>query len=115
MSAIQAFSRQLYQTKLAWKFEFNFSEPDYIEQYWTHLGSALEFNRPINMMSLPRDLVHEKLPNASSTLAAISYQHALKEMTAQNIQQSFCSVCINTSCKIFKIIFNLNKLLIIFK
>lgn len=89
MSAIQAFSRQLYQAKLAWKFEFNFSEPDYIEQYWTHLGSALEFNRPINMMSLPRDLIYEKLPNASSTLASISYQYALKEMTAQNIQQSF--------------------------
>lgn len=89
MSALQALSRQLYQTKLPWTFEFNSSEPDYIEQYWTHLGSALEFNRPINMMSLPRQLLHEKLPNASSTLAAICYQHALQHTTSQHIQQSF--------------------------
>ncbi len=41
------------------------------------------------MMSLPRDLIHEKLPNASSTLASISYQHALKEMTAQKYSTEF--------------------------
>ncbi|MEF9957495.1 MAG: AraC family transcriptional regulator ligand-binding domain-containing protein [Acinetobacter sp.] len=89
MSAVQALSRQLYQAKLPWLFEFNFSEPEYIEQYWTHLGGALEFNRPLNMMSLPRHFVQEKLPNASSTLAAICYQHALQHTTTLDIQQSF--------------------------
>ncbi|MFV5360019.1 AraC family transcriptional regulator ligand-binding domain-containing protein [Acinetobacter oleivorans] len=89
MSSLQAFSRQLYQAKLPWKYEFNFSEPDYIEQYWTHLGNDLEFNRPMNMMSLPCDFIHKQLPNASSTLAAICHQHALQQTTSQNIQQSF--------------------------
>lgn len=89
MSAVQALSRQLYQEKLPWKFEFNFSEPEYIEQYWTHLGSNLSFNRPINMMSLSRELCHHPLPNASATLSMICYQQALQHMTEQKIHCSF--------------------------
>ncbi|MDM1022192.1 AraC family transcriptional regulator ligand-binding domain-containing protein [Acinetobacter sp. VNK23] len=89
MSAIQALSRQLYQSKLPWTFEFNFNEPDYIEQYWTHLGGDLTFNRPMNMMSLPSHFIHEPLPGASATLATISHQQALQYMSAQHLQQSF--------------------------
>lgn len=89
MSAIQALSRYLFHQKLEWQYEFNFAEPEYIEQYWTHLGSELQFERVINCMSLPIRYLDQVLPNHALTLSSVSYQQAQLYIQQYHLQQSF--------------------------
>ncbi|MFC3901506.1 transcriptional regulator, AraC family [Acinetobacter marinus] len=92
MSAIQALTRQLYGQKLPWHYEFHGEEPEYIEQYWVHLGDHVEFNRPMNMMILDRQYLYTPLPNASSILAQTSHKQALSHFEMMGIEQSFLTL-----------------------
>ncbi|KAA8730915.1 AraC family transcriptional regulator [Acinetobacter qingfengensis] len=89
MAAIHALCRQLFSHKLEWQYEFNFAEPEYIEQYWTHLGSALSFERPMNCMRLDIKWLDIQLPHHTSTLSQLTYQQAQQQIHQAKLQQSF--------------------------
>lgn len=92
MSAVQSLTRQLYGQKLPWQYEFHADEPEYIEQYWVHLGDDVEFNRPMNMMILDREFLYTPLPNASSILAQSSQKQAQSHYEKMGIEQSFLAI-----------------------
>lgn len=89
MSAVKAMSRAIYQNKLEWTFEFNCQEPEYIEQYWTHLGDNLKFNQPIHCMRLPLAYLSERLPQHALTMLSVSYLKAQQSLHQQQLTMSF--------------------------
>jgi AraC-like DNA-binding protein len=89
MSALNYLSRHLLGEKLPWKYEFNHAAPDYIEQYWAHLGDDLNFERAMNMMSLPVHYLDIPLRQASITTSLAAFQKASKHIAQQQLNQSF--------------------------
>lgn len=89
MSAVKAMCQTAYQKKLDWIFEFNSQEPEYIEQYWTHLGSNLKFNQPIHCMRLSRSYLADVLPQHALTISSVSYLKAQQYLHEQQLNLSF--------------------------
>ncbi|MBF7682561.1 AraC family transcriptional regulator ligand-binding domain-containing protein [Acinetobacter sp. B5B] len=89
MSAFKALSRDVFGEKVAWQFDFNIEEPDYIEQYWSHLGDQLHFKQPISCMRLAIEHLQKPLQQYSFTLSSTSYIQAKYEIEKYKLQQSF--------------------------
>ncbi|MBL1458386.1 MAG: AraC family transcriptional regulator ligand-binding domain-containing protein [Methylophaga sp.] len=79
MTAFISMVSWLSKEKMPWNFEFTYSEPTYIEQYWVNLGQDLTFNQQMNCMRLPIEFLDKPWPNASQ----ISIHGALKETHKQ--------------------------------
>lgn len=45
----------LTQDKICCRYEFNYAEPEYIEQYWVHIGHNLTFDQQMNAIIVPAD------------------------------------------------------------
>ncbi|AFJ01539.1 transcriptional regulator, AraC family [Methylophaga frappieri] len=41
--------------KICCRYEFNYTEPDYIEQYWVHIGQNLSFDQQMNAIIVPTE------------------------------------------------------------
>lgn len=89
MSGINHLSRYLFDSKLPWKYEFNHAEPAYIEQYWAHLGTNLQFERAMNMMSLPISFLDTPLKKSSSTIGQAAYHKARADIVQRQLTHSF--------------------------
>ncbi|MFT4020725.1 MAG: AraC family transcriptional regulator ligand-binding domain-containing protein [Acinetobacter sp.] len=89
MSAIQTLTRHLFVQKLPWRYEFNYAEPDYLEQYWAHLGSDLSFERAMNCMCLPEAYLDMVLPQHALTLSTISQMQAQHDLHYNDLKHSF--------------------------
>lgn len=89
MSSINHLSRYLFGSKLPWKYEFNHAQPAYIEQYWAHLGTNLQFERAINMMSLPISFLDAPLQQSSVTMGMAAYHKARADMLQRGLSHSF--------------------------
>lgn len=89
MSGINHLSRYLFDSKLPWKYEFNHAQPEYIEQYWAHLGTNLQFERAVNMMSLPISFLDAPLNKSSSTIGQAAYYKARADILQRQLTQSF--------------------------
>lgn len=89
MSAMKALTRTIFGEKIAWIFEFNGPEPDYIEQYWTHLGHQLHFNQPLSCMRLPLSYLTQPLQQYSFSLSSTSYLQAQQYIKQYQLEHSF--------------------------
>lgn len=50
MMALVSMTDWLAGEKLPWQFQFSYSQPKYIEQYWVNFGENVSFNRQMNML-----------------------------------------------------------------
>jgi len=73
-AGVVAMARWLSGQRLPWCFHFAHPEPRHVEQYWVHLGESLQFDQPLNMMSLPLDYLEQPWPNASPIAAGVAWQ-----------------------------------------
>ena len=55
MTSLVAMSQWLSGERLPWTASFSHAEPRYVEQYWVHLGEDTRFERPLDMLSIPRE------------------------------------------------------------
>lgn len=79
MTAVISMVSWLSKEKMPWQCEFNYPEPDYIEQYWVNMGQDLAFNQQMNRMLLPKTWVNKTWPNA----APLSIHGSLKDSRHQ--------------------------------
>lgn len=89
MTAVTALARRQQNERLPWRFQFAYSEPDHVEQYWVHLGDALSFDRPSTVMSVPREYVVRPWANAGSTGALIARKACDEQLQAWGWKASF--------------------------
>ena len=89
MTAVTALARRQQNERLPWRFQFAYSEPNHVEQYWVHLGDTLSFDRPSTVMSVPREYVLRPWPNAGSTGALIARQACNEHVQAWGWKASF--------------------------
>ncbi|SDB81902.1 AraC family transcriptional regulator [Acinetobacter boissieri] len=89
MSAFKALSRDILGEKIAWRFDFNSDEPEYIEQYWSHLGDQLHFRQPLSCMRLSINYLLKPLQQHSFTLSSTCYLQAQHDIEKYQLQQSF--------------------------
>ncbi|MCI3946105.1 transcriptional regulator, AraC family [Pseudomonas syringae] len=88
MTALVAMSQLLGGERLPWECSFCHEEPRYIEQYWVHLGENTVFNRPLDMMRLPRHCLTHPWPGASPIAAQVARQEAAAQLAALGMQAS---------------------------
>ncbi len=75
--------------KLPWSYQFNYSEPEYIEQYWVNFGDTINFDQQMNMLSIPK-VVAEKSWSANSTLGGEAIMNASRIQLAElGVEKSF--------------------------
>lgn len=65
MTAVAAMTQWLAGEKLPWRFNFDYAEPRYIEQYWVHLSQDVAFNQQVCLMSLPLKYATHTWPNSA--------------------------------------------------
>ncbi len=82
MTAVYAMSRQLCGQKLPWEFRFSFPQPRHLEQYWLHLGDQIKFGQHVDCMRLPRQYLHQTLPQHAGLTAQIAQQEAQRQRAA---------------------------------
>jgi AraC-like DNA-binding protein len=80
MTAVYASSRWLAGEKLPWQCSFSHAQPRYIEQYWVNLGEGVQFERQVDMMSIPRHYLHQPWPMASATVGQVAQQQSLRQL-----------------------------------
>lgn len=76
LTAIVALCKRGSGLRLPWRFQFAYAQPRHIEQYWVHLGDALQFDRQLTLLSLPREYLHQPWPEASTTVGQVAVQPA---------------------------------------
>ncbi|WP_122690195.1 AraC family transcriptional regulator [Pseudomonas viridiflava] len=82
MTSMVAMSQQLSGERLPWECSFSYPEPRYVEQYWVHLGENTAFERPLNMMRLPRHFLTRPWPGASPIAAQVAQREAAAQLAA---------------------------------
>lgn len=82
MAAFTSMLDWLSPEKIACRYEFTYAEPDYIEQYWVHIGQNLHFGQQMNAIIIPADVLDISW-TASSKLAL---RGAVNSARAQLIQ-----------------------------
>ena len=80
MTSLVAMSQWLSGQRLPWVCSFNHAEPRYVEQYWVHLGEHTRFERPLDMMCIPREYLTHTWPGASATAGQVARQQALEQI-----------------------------------
>jgi AraC-like DNA-binding protein len=74
---------------LPWECSFSHAEPRYVEQYWVHLGEHSQFNRPLDMMRIPREHLAQPWANASTTVGQVARQEAQQQIEQLGFASSF--------------------------
>ncbi|MAG66795.1 MAG: AraC family transcriptional regulator [Pseudomonadales bacterium] len=74
MTAVTSLGRSLVGQALPWEYQLGWAQPDYVEQYWVHMGERLRFEAPVSCMRLPREYVVRKPMAASAMLEQIAAQ-----------------------------------------
>lgn len=82
LTAIVALCKRGSGLRLPWRFQFAYAQPRHIEQYWVHLGDALQFDRQLTLLSLPREYLHEPWPEASTTVGQVAVQASQQQIDA---------------------------------
>ncbi len=80
MTAVVAMSRRLGGEHLPWQCHFRQAPPRYIEQYWVNLGEDLHFNRPYNLLRLPREYLTKPWPQTVQSTAQVACQQARQQL-----------------------------------
>lgn len=89
MTSLVAMSQWLSGERLPWVCSFSHAEPRYVEQYWVHLGEGTRFDRPLDMMSLPREYLMRTWPGASATAGQVARQQAREQIDQLGFAGSF--------------------------
>ncbi|MHC6226153.1 AraC family transcriptional regulator [Pseudomonas sp. X10] len=89
VTAVVALARRQQNEHLPWRFQFAHAEPAYVEQYWVHLGDALNFDCPSTVMSLPREYLLRPWPGAGSTAQQVARQTCDAQLDAWGWRVSF--------------------------
>jgi AraC-like DNA-binding protein len=89
MTSIVAMSRSQSGQRLPWECSFSHAEPRYIEQYWVHLGEHTQFERPLDLMRLPREFLAQSWPDASATAGQVARQEAHRQIEQLGFASSF--------------------------
>lgn len=89
MTALVAMSQWLSGQRLPWECSFSHAEPRYVEQYWVHLGEQTRFERPLDMMCIPRQFLTQTWPGASATVGQVARQQALEQIEQLGFAASF--------------------------
>ncbi|WP_095108255.1 AraC family transcriptional regulator [Pseudomonas sp. Irchel 3E20] len=92
MTSLVAMSQWLGGQRLPWECSFSHAEPRYVEQYWVHLGEQTRFNRPLDLMRLPRQYLAQPWPNASATAGQVARQQAHDSLEQLGFAGSFLEV-----------------------
>ena len=88
MTAVVAMSRRLGGEHLPWQCHFRQAPPRYIEQYWVNLGEDLHFNRPYNLLRLPREYLTQPWPQTIQSTAQVACQQARQQLQQLGTQAS---------------------------
>jgi len=89
MTSMVAMSAWLSGERLPWQCNFRHDEPRYVEQYWVHLGENSQFNRPLDMMRLPRHCLAQPWPNTSATAGQVARIEAREQVDQLGFASSF--------------------------
>lgn len=89
MAAVTGISQWLSGQRLPWSYYLTHPKPQYIEQYWVHLGDTLRFSCPLNQMRLPREYLLQPWPNASETAGQVAGQEGLAMLASLPAAHSF--------------------------
>lgn len=89
--AIKNWLEQQLGKHLPWQFDFNYSQPDTVENYEVYLGDHLKFDRPTTAMRLPINYAHESwqvsahvnLPYDETPVSLLAH---VRHLLRQNIQ-----------------------------
>jgi len=82
VTAIVALCKRGSGLRLPWRFQFAYPQPRHVEQYWVHLGDALQFDRHLTLLSLPREYLHQPWPDASATVGQVAQQASQQQIDA---------------------------------
>ena len=88
MTAVVAMSRRLGGEHLPWQFHFRQPAPRQIEQYWVHLGEDLHFNRPYDVLRLPREHLTRPWPQTVQSTAQVACQQARQQLQSLGVEAS---------------------------
>ncbi|PMV66880.1 AraC family transcriptional regulator [Pseudomonas sp. GW123-5C08] len=89
MTSLVAMSQWLSGERLPWVCCFSHAEPRYIEQYWVHLGEETRFERPLDMLSIPREYLTRAWPGAAATAGQVARQQAREQIEQLGFASSF--------------------------
>lgn len=89
MTSLVAMSQWLSGQRLPWECSFSHAEPRYVEQYWVHLGENVQFNRPMDLMRIPREFLAMQWPDASATAGQVARQEAQIQIEQLGFDTSF--------------------------
>ena len=89
MTSLVAMSQWLSGQRLPWQCSFSYDEPRYVEQYWVHLGEQTQFQRPLDMMRIPRQYLTQAWPGASATAGQVARQEAQQQLEQLGHASSF--------------------------
>ncbi|MDG1579793.1 AraC family transcriptional regulator [Pseudomonas sp. GOM6] len=76
MTALLAMSRWLAGAPLPWQVSIAQARPRQVEQYWVHLGEEVRFDAPLDLLSLPREYLHQPWPGAAQTAGSAAQQQS---------------------------------------
>ncbi|WP_313285365.1 AraC family transcriptional regulator [Stutzerimonas kunmingensis] len=82
LTAIVALCKRGSGLRLPWRFQFAYPQPRHVEQYWVHLGDALQFDRHLTLLSLPREYLHQPWLDASATVGQVAQQASQQQIDA---------------------------------
>jgi AraC-like DNA-binding protein len=89
MTSLAGMSQWLNGQRLPWECSFSHAEPRYVEQYWVHLGEHTQFQRPLDMMRIPREYLAQPWPNASATAGQVARLEAAEQGRELGFASSF--------------------------
>ena len=89
MTSLVAMSQWLSGERLPWAASFSHAEPRYVEQYWVHLGEDTRFDRPLDMLCIPREYLTHSWPGASATAGQVARQQAREQIDQLGFAGSF--------------------------
>lgn len=104
--AIKNWLEQQLGKHLPWQFEFNYAQPDAIENYEVYLGDNMQFNRPVTAIRLPIDYAYSSwkvensltLPCQPTPISLLVYvRNLLKQHIQANPSLEWLAQQLNTS------------------
>lgn len=89
MTALLAMSRWLGGMPLPWKVSIAQPQSRQVEQYWVNFGEDVRFDAPVDLLSLPREFLHQAWPSASPTAGLAAQQQSLQHLQELGFDASF--------------------------
>lgn len=75
--------------KIRCRYEFNYSEPEYIEQYWVHIGQNLYFDQQMNAVIVPAEKLDLKWTKSTKLPLKGAVDSARVQLMQLGWQESF--------------------------